>query len=192
MSGSNLERDEWLMGQVAAGRADLMEPLVRRYGTPLLTFIRRMVGDTHRSEELFQEAFLAVWAKRHQYRFPMPFKPWLYRIAVNKCRAAFRVKGLGAVRSLAAEGEWPRPAEHTGGGQDDGPVQTAIANETARIVEGSVAASPRKQRMVLVMRVWNDMTYAEIAQVLGVRETTVRSNMHDALAAIRRHLEAKL
>jgi RNA polymerase sigma-70 factor (ECF subfamily) len=96
MSDNSLERDEWLMGQVAAGRADRMEPLVRRYGTPLLTFIRRMVGgDVHRSEELFQEAFLAVWAKRAQYRFPMPFKPWLYRIAVNKCRAAFRVKGLG-------------------------------------------------------------------------------------------------
>src|SRR5438552_136846 len=101
MTNDALERDEWLMGQVVAGRADLMEPLVRRYATPLLTFIRRMVGDVHRSEELFQEAFLAVWAKRQQYRFPMPFKPWLYKIAVNKCRASFRVKGLGLVRSLA-------------------------------------------------------------------------------------------
>src|SRR5262245_49892609 len=62
------ERDEWLMGQVALGKRECLEPLVRRYASPLLTFIRRMVGDAHRSEELFQDVFLAVWNKRTQYQ----------------------------------------------------------------------------------------------------------------------------
>src|SRR6266849_5878724 len=84
------EHDEWLMAQVALGKRDHLEPLVRRYASPLLTFIRRMIGDAHRSEELFQEAFLAVWSKRRQYQFPRPFKAWLYAITLNKCRAAFR------------------------------------------------------------------------------------------------------
>src|SRR5437762_11445485 len=84
------DQDEWLMAQVAQGRRELLEPLLRRYASPLLTFIRRMVGDQHRSEELFQEVFLAVWAKRHQYQFPRPFKAWLYGIAANKCRAEYR------------------------------------------------------------------------------------------------------
>src|SRR5262249_27561063 len=84
------ERDEWLMAQVANGKRSPLEVLVRRYATPLLTFIRHVVRDRHRSEELFQEVFLAVWLKRRQYQFPRPFKPWLYAIALNRCRAQFR------------------------------------------------------------------------------------------------------
>src|SRR5215471_6434912 len=91
------ERDEWLMGQVALGKRDHLEPLVRRYAGPLLTFIQRMIGDRHRSEELFQEVFLAVWAKRKQYEYPRPLKPWLYAIALNKCRAAFRLRSAASV-----------------------------------------------------------------------------------------------
>ena len=81
------------MAQVALGQCDCLEPLVRRYASPLLTFIRRMVGDRHRSEELFQEVFLAVWTKRKQYRFPRPFKSWLYAIAANRCRLDYRQRG---------------------------------------------------------------------------------------------------
>jgi DNA-directed RNA polymerase specialized sigma24 family protein len=46
--------------------------------------------------------------------------------------------------------------------------------------------------MVVVMRVWNDLSYAQVAEILNVREATVRSNMHDALAAIRRELETRI
>jgi RNA polymerase sigma-70 factor (ECF subfamily) len=193
MNDNTLERDEWLMGQVAAGRADRMEPLLRRYGTPLLTFIRRMIGgDSHRGEELFQETFLAIWAKRHQYRFPMPFKPWLYRIAVNKCRAAFRVKGLGRVRSLTSEIDAGHFHSATCADTDPSPAQAAIAIETAALLETVVASLPPKQRLVVVLRIWNDLSYTEVAEILNVCEATVRSNMHDALAAIRRQLENRL
>ncbi len=66
-------RDEDLMLRVAGGNREAMSPLVRRYASPLLTFIRRMTGDWHRGEELFQEAFLAVWQNRRRYEYPRPF-----------------------------------------------------------------------------------------------------------------------
>jgi RNA polymerase sigma-70 factor (ECF subfamily) len=69
--------DEWLMGQVARGRRDSLDVLVRRYASPLLTFIMRMTGDRHVSEELFQEVFLTVWIKRRQFDQFRRFKPWL-------------------------------------------------------------------------------------------------------------------
>lgn len=72
------ERDEYLMARVGRDQPELLEKLLRRYASPLLTFIQRMVGDHHRGEELFQEVFLAVWIKRRQYQYPRPFKPWLY------------------------------------------------------------------------------------------------------------------
>src|SRR5262249_22123486 len=55
--------DEETMARVAAGRSDLLERLVRRHSVRLLTFICRLVGDSHRGEELFQDVFLAVWTK---------------------------------------------------------------------------------------------------------------------------------
>ncbi|HEY2147811.1 MAG TPA: sigma factor, partial [Pirellulales bacterium] len=59
----SLERagDEELMMRVAAGSRDAIIPLIRRWASPLLTFIERMVGHRQRAEELFQEVFLAVW-----------------------------------------------------------------------------------------------------------------------------------
>src|SRR5438445_4926924 len=122
------ERDEWLMAQVALGKRDHLEPLVRRHASPLLTFIRRMVGDAHRSEELFQEVFLAVWDKRKQYAFPRPFKSWLYAIALNKCRAWFRSPSPAAVSVEDVEPAAPDPS----------PADTAIATETAALVSTAI------------------------------------------------------
>ena len=79
--------DEWLMGQVALGKREQLEPLVRRYSSALLTYLHRMVGDRHRAEELFQDVFFAVWQKRKTYKFPKSFRSWLFAIATNRCRA---------------------------------------------------------------------------------------------------------
>ena len=66
--------DENLMANVAQGQRAPLEVLVRRHGSALLTFIRRMVGDPHRSEELFQDVFLAVWSKRlEEGTYAVPF-----------------------------------------------------------------------------------------------------------------------
>src|SRR5947209_7749588 len=177
------EQDEWLMAQVAEGRRELLEPLLRRYANPLLTFIRRMVGDRHESEELFQDVFLAVWVKRGQYQFPRPFKPWLYGIALNKCRAAFRSRA------------WPgREIDESLVPADGGPApdETMISTETATLVAAAVGQLPPQQRSVVVLRIWDGLSYADIATAVGRTEGTVRSHMHHGLAAMRKFLEPRL
>lgn len=178
------DRDEWLMMQLGRGRGEHLEALVRRHASPLLTFIRRMVADEHASEELFQEVFLAVWKYRRRYRFPRPFKPWLYQIAINKCREAFRrAQPVGEVsmeeESLAVDDN-PSPAE------------TAIAAETATLVTAAVTRLPPGQRTVVVLRIWNGLSYAEIADIVGRSEATVRSHMHHGLTGLRKYLEPKM
>lgn len=179
------ERDEWLMAQVALGKREYLEPLVRRYASPLLTFIRRMVGDAYQSEELFQEVFLAVWVKRHSYRFPWPFKPWLYAIALNRCRAAFR-RPPSYFAPLDDDGPAAPPAP------DPSPTDTAIATETARLVATAVKYLPPQQRAVVVLRIWDGLSYGEIAELMDRSEATVRSHMHHGLAALRKYLEPRL
>jgi len=89
--------DAVLMRETARGSRDSLEKLVRRHANGLLTFIVRMVGNHHRGEELFQEVVLTVWLKRRLYTYPRPFKPWLYRIALNRCREEFRKGGAAPI-----------------------------------------------------------------------------------------------
>jgi RNA polymerase sigma-70 factor (ECF subfamily) len=179
-------QDEWLMVQVANGKRDQLEPLLRRYAGPLLTFIHRMIGNRHRSEELFQEVFLAVWTKRRQYRFPRPFKAWLYAIALNKCRADFRARPASVTLSL------DHVATAAPRSQEPSPADTAIATETAGLVSTAVTRLPAQQRAVVVLRIWDGLSYAQIAEVVGRTEATVRSHMHHGLAALRQYLEPRL
>jgi RNA polymerase sigma-70 factor (ECF subfamily) len=173
------EPDELLMAQVASGQRERLEPLVRRHAGPLASFLSRMVRDRHRCEELFQDVFLAVWVKRHQYRFPRPFKPWLYAIALNRCRAAFR----GAGRE-------PVPLEHDPPLPSCSPADTVIATETTALVKHAVGRLPPQQRAVVALRVWDGMDYADIGRAVGCSEATARSHMHHGLATMRQALKA--
>lgn len=184
---SGRERDEWHMAQVALGKREHLEPLVRRYASRLLTFIQRLLGDRHRSEEVFQEVFLAVWRKRRQYKFPRTFRAWLYAIAVNRCRVEFRRAGAVGTVSLQGQGTNIEPA-----GPQRNPSDTAVAVETAALVTRAVARLPERQREVVVLRVWEGLSYADIAAVLRRSEGTVRSHMHHALAGLREYLEPRM
>jgi RNA polymerase sigma-70 factor (ECF subfamily) len=176
--------DETLMSQVKRGERASMEPLIRRYANPLLTFIQRMVGNRHQSEELFQEVFLAVWDKRHQYESPRPFRSWLFAIAVNKCREAAR----GHHPSVLTLDETMTGSPVSNARPED----RAIATETASLVTRAVMQLPAQQRAVVVLRLWQDLSYTEIAGIVGRTEATVRSHMHHGLAGLRKYLEPRL
>lgn len=176
------ERDEYLMARVGRDQSELFEKLLRRHASPLLTFLQRMVGDHHRGEELFQEVFLALWVKRHQYQYPRPFKPWLYAIALNKCRAWFRRRGWAPLPLDAEETLTPATSSAS-------PADAAIATETAVLVNRAIQRLPHQQRAVVVLRVWDGLSYAQIAEVIGCTEATARSHMHHGLAALRTHLQ---
>jgi RNA polymerase sigma-70 factor (ECF subfamily) len=174
------DRDEFLMARVQHGQHELLERLLRRHASPLLTFLQRMAGDRHRGEELFQEVFLAVWRKRHQYDYPRPFKPWLYAIALNKCREAFRARTPRTLSLDSADVAAPVAPD------------AVIAAETAEMVSRAVTALPPRQRAVVVLRVWEELPYARIAEIVDTTEATVRSHMHHGLAALRKYLEPRL
>ncbi len=174
--------DEGLMAEVGRGKREALEPLVRRHATPLLTFLQRMVGDRHRGEELFQEVFLAVWLHRKIYVYPRPFKSWLYAIAVNKCRTAMR-------RATLPTQSWEDGLTPSA---SDSPVELAIATETAHLVATGVALLPPQQRAVMVLRIWQQLPYGEIADIVGTTEGAVRANMHHGLQRLREYLEPKL
>jgi RNA polymerase sigma-70 factor (ECF subfamily) len=175
--------DEMLMQQAAEGDRDGFSQLVRRHANALLNFIDRMVGNRHRSEELFQEVVLAVWTKRDQYTNSQPVKPWLYKIALNRCRQEFR--GVSRFTLPLVDGP---PIESRG----ESPFKHVVNQETTEAVQAAVARLPEAQRAVVTLRIWNGMSYAEIGEAMGRTEGTVRSYMHHALQTLRKYLEREV
>lgn len=176
--------DETLMQRVAAGQRAHLEPLIRRHAGPLLTYIRRMIGDHHRGEELFQEVFLAVWLKRAQYQYPRRFRSWLFTIAVNKCHEVGRLR-RHAVTHLDG-------LDEVAVARCPGPDGVLLTAETAHLIAGAVLQLPAQQRTVVVLRIWQELSYGEIAAVIGRGEATVRSHMHHGLRALREYLEPRM
>jgi len=178
------ESDEGLMRQVSQGRREQLGVLLRRYATPLLTFLERMLGDRHQAEELFQEVFLAVWTERNRYDGERPFHAWLFGIALNKCRADLRRRGR---QPMPAE-----TAQQVAAPADGSPVEVALTAERATLVAAALAELPDVQRMVLTLRIWQGMSYAEIGAAIERTESTARSHMFHALATVRSFLERRL
>jgi RNA polymerase sigma-70 factor (ECF subfamily) len=179
------DSDEGVMREVAFGRSEAIDVLLRRYGSPLLSFLQRTVGDRQRAEDLFQEVFLAVWVWRHRYCYPRPFRPWLFGIAVNKCRADLRRQTI-----------LPRLLDDCGAScpatSEAAPAEAAVSSERARLVAEGVGRLPPAQRTVVTMRVWNGLSYAEIAEAVGRSEATVRSHMFHGLSSLRKFLEPRM
>jgi RNA polymerase sigma-70 factor (ECF subfamily) len=183
--GSAQRSDEELMQQVRQGQREALSALLRRYASGLLTFIHRMNGDAHHSEELFQEVFLAVWTSRRRYQYPRSFRSWLFGIAANKCYAERR-------RPVQPQYQESQPEVPVVAGDDPTPVEAAIATEHAVIVEQAVLRLPPQQRSVVVLRIWNGYSYGAIANILDFSESTARSTMSHALAAMRKYLEPRM
>lgn len=181
------QSDEWLMGQVQRGRREELEKLVRRYASGLLTFIQRTVRDRHRAEELFQETFLRVWTKRRTYDLDRPFRSWLFAIAANLCRTELRKRKPATLQSDQAE-----QLTAAGSQETESPAEAAMAVETAAIVLEGISRLPPQQRMIVVLRVWNGMKFAEIAETFNLAESTIRSSMHRGLASLKVILEPRL
>jgi len=169
--------DEQLMQAVADGDRERYGELIRRYDRRLMAFLLRMVGDLHRAEDLLQEVLLAIWNGRKRYQKPRPFRGWVYGIAINQCRAEARRKRpvpLGDVAENQSSEASP-----------DAQAETA---EHRRIVIAAVGQLSADQREVVVLRLYEQMAYAQIATIVDRPEGTVRSVMFHALARLRREL----
>jgi RNA polymerase sigma-70 factor, ECF subfamily len=175
-NGSPRETDEQLMVAFTRGSKDAFSVLFLRYKQPLFGFFRRRLADPSHAEELTQETFLAVLRASSRYQACALFRTYLYAVSFKILRAyrrkaAFRAMFLG-VRRENREAEAPN---------------TFDAEVLIREAIGKLESLDRE---ILLLREFEQLSYAEIAEVLGLPLNTVRSrlfrarrSLHDLLAA---------
>jgi RNA polymerase sigma-70 factor (ECF subfamily) len=168
--------DEQLMAAFAGGSKDAFGELFSRYKQPLYGFFRRRVADPGQAEELAQETFLAVLRASSRYEPRALFRTYLYAIGfkilvAHRRKAAFRATFLGT----AVEGRDPA-------------LQNAMDAEVW--LRQAVGKLGRLDREILLLREFEQLSYAEIAELLSLPVSTVRSRLFRARVALRDLLAA--
>ncbi len=172
-----VESDEDLMVQVQAGSDEALALLMDRWRAPLYGFLTRRVGDA--SDDVVQESWIRVVRARDRFDPERRFSTWLFQIANNLCRDRWR--------RLSARGRALEAFTRES-------VATRVPDSEPEIHEGDsmrvrVLALPEKQREVLILRYYQDLSEAEIAEVLGIPKGTVKSRMHTAVKSLRQVME---
>ena len=166
--------------------------LVNRWQEPIRRLCTRMLGDSHRGEDLKQDTFMRLFEKRRYYEPKGRFSTFLWRIALNLCYDELRRQKRR--REFLAE---PPPDAPDDGFQEppsdsSGPDDNAADLEEGELVRRAVMQLPEIYRAVVILRHYEDMKLARIAEVLEIPEGTVNSRMAEALTRLSKILEPKL
>jgi RNA polymerase sigma-70 factor (ECF subfamily) len=164
------QTDEQLMLAFSRGLNGAFSTLFERYRQPLFGFFRRRVADPAHAEELAQETFLAVLRGASRYQATALFRTWLYAIAFKILRA-HRRKAAFRATFLGAPAEIPEPV-------------AAGSLDVEVMMRQAVGTLDAVDREVLLMREFEQLSYAEIASLLGLPLNTVRTRLFRARLAL--------
>lgn len=193
--------------RIKRGDVEAFASLVEKYRRPLVRFLYRMVHDAAIAEELAQEAFLRVYRARGRYR-PFggaqgrpraKFSTWLFKIATNLALNSLRDgrsrerHGISAALRLRREVEEGRE-EAIESVADPRPTmeQRLVESERLGAVRQAVEELPEKQRLAVVLHKYEELNYAEIADILGCSESALKSLLFRAYETLRGKLKPLL
>jgi RNA polymerase sigma-70 factor (ECF subfamily) len=163
--------------------AQAFAQLVKRWEGPIRSLCARMTGDAHRGEDLTQDAFARVFARRAEYEPTGKFSTFLWRVALNLCYDELRRITRRRESSLDADGT----VEGGDAGfvdQEPGPDLRLVEQERAEIVRQALLQLSEPYRVVVVLRHYEGLKFREIGDVLQIPEGTVKSRMAEALSLL--------
>ena len=181
--------DEELMTRIAEGDEYAFQTLVERHQTSVLNLIYRFIGDRAKSQDLAQEVFLRVWQAARSYEAKAKLTTWLYRVTANICindlKASRRKKWL---RFFHVDSEEQADGEADFLGAAPSPEDQLLSKERSREITKALQSLPENQRMALILKRYEDLSYEEIARILNCSISAVES----LLVRAKRNLQEKL
>jgi RNA polymerase sigma-70 factor (ECF subfamily) len=163
------------------GQLHDLTALVERHHYSLVGFLYRMTGgDRTLAEDLVQETFLRVIHAIQQYQYPRPFKPWLYMIATNIARDTFKRAETRRAADMPDD-------DHLL--SDERPEELLVEVDEERRVAQALLKLPDHQREVVILRYYQELSLAEIAEALDIPIGTVKSRLSIGLDRLREMLD---
>lgn len=176
--------DDDLMVMYRNGDAEALDALFARHSASVYNFALAMLGRPEGAEDVLQDAFLSVARGAAGYQPRDRSRSWLLRIARNRCLNLLACQRLRRQMIAAEPLEVIDPPS---AGPD--PAVQAASNEGVEALRGMIAGLPDRQRSAIVLYAFEGMTYREIARVLEVPISNVKTLVHRARARLARRYE---
>jgi len=176
--------DEELVEAFQHGDRSAFDVLVRRWDRKIQGAIYRIMGSDEEARDLCQEAFLKALRGLGTFKKEARFSSWLYQIALNVCRDRLRRRRGRTLVSLDELDESPA-------GLAKGPTALELveSRSLAQVVARAMETLPREQREVVILKEYQGLTFPEIAEVLDVPVSTVKTRLYRGLDQLRHRLE---
>ncbi len=188
MAGTDPNADTELMLRLQAGDDTALNRLMTGWQTPLVRFIYRYIGNQEEALDLAQETFVRVYQARHTYRPKTKFSSWLFTIASNLCRNYKRWEHRHPTVAMVSEDGETDMADSLPGSEKT-PRDTAAHNDMAAKVRAAIQSLPHDLKTVVLLFEYEDLSYEEIAGVLGVSAKAVETRLYRARKLLKELLE---
>ncbi len=189
--------DQDAIRRCLAGERDAFGELVERWQDRIYGAIYRIVWDAETARDLAQETFLRAYTKLESFQGGAAFGTWLYSIALNQARSELRRRSaaknkpplsLDSMRGQGGEAREMDPADNAA----PSPVDTIATREHCELLRAEIERLDPLYREVLVMREFQNLSYEEVAEAVGVPVGTVRSRLHRARRDLRDRLKDRV
>ncbi len=175
------ELDRKSIERVLNGEREAFSELVERHQKPLLRLILRMVRDLEFAEDIVQEAFIKSYKKLATFEGRSSFKSWLFQIGINTMRNKLRSKHRFSVN-----------IEHVHMSTEAMGDKNIALDDLKRLIKAEVDHLPVKQKTALMLRVFEDMSFKEVAEVMDCPYDTAKANYRHALMKLRHRFDVDL
>jgi RNA polymerase sigma-70 factor (ECF subfamily) len=179
--------DEQIVERALAGDADAFGEIVKRWERRIFALAYGILGREEDARDATQETFISAFRSLRNFRGDAKVSSWLHRIAVNQC--------ITKQRRAKVRGEMPLDDENDSDGMSffasahESPAVEAEQKQQTLIVRRAINALPPELRQVVVMKEFEELTFQEIAEVLDLPLSTVKSRLYTALKQLKLKLE---
>ncbi len=172
--------EKTLIASLVAGDRGAFEILVKLHYRSVYNMAFRYMGDHGGADDVVQDTFVKAYNAIGSFRQESSFKSWLLRIAINTAKNALRSQGA---RQMVDVADVPLGHQH----KDYGRLEQG---QTAAILQSAIEKLPPRQRQALELRIFDDLGFKEIAEIMGSPFDTAKANFRHALLNLKKILEA--
>lgn len=173
--GRPMDEDLALLDRFAAGDRDAFDDLVLKHQKPLYSLLYRMVSDKEDAADILQKTFIKAFTGIRGFERRSSFRTWLYQIAINLAKNLYRDRARAALV----------PLDDVVIRRDPKVLESLIHKESRDHLHRAVAGLPDKQRLTVMLRVQEQKTFEEIAEIMKCSVGTSKANYHHGVQKLK-------
>ncbi|MEJ2181179.1 MAG: RNA polymerase sigma factor [Gammaproteobacteria bacterium] len=173
--------DNTLLKKYINGDDAALTYIVKRYQKDVYRFVYRQLGNEADAADVTQKVFVNLFLKAQQFKGTSSFKTWLYQIAVNQCKNQFRSNDRRREQGIDEKAH-----EFV---IEDKKFDGLLDVEKRRLLQQAISNLPAKQRLTMQLRIYQECTFAEIADIMSSSVGTAKASYHQAVMSLTKSLK---